>query len=123
MNTSASTLPHAGQRHDREDAEMQDGEGLTAGQAQTEQASTEHPEPTDSTVAVEVAAVDEDAMDTTLDTDQQLVRPNGTVSQTATSADLLPSPTDDAGRQEVDSNGQTVPVAATHNTVSICTKT
>lgn len=119
MNTSASTMPPAGQRHDREDAEMQDGEGLTNGQSHIQQATTATAEPASNAVAVEVAAVDEDAMDTTPDTDQQLVLPNGSASQLDASIPRPPSPTVNSARvEEVDSSVQTEPAAATDDAVS-----
>lgn len=119
MSTSASTLPPVGQRHDREDAEMQDGQDLTNGQSHVEQASTEGVEPTTNTIAVEVAAIEEDAMDTTADTDQHLVLPNAPASQTNLSAGQPPSPsTDSAGREEIDNSIQTVPVVTTDDAVS-----
>ena len=74
MGTS-TTLPPAGQRHDRDDADMQDG--LTNGhEANT---SNNQPHTRANNVAVEVAAVaaDEDAMDTTSDDVQGIVLPNG----------------------------------------------
>lgn len=74
MSTS-TTLPPAGQRHDREDALMQDS--LTNGiEANTNSAASGD---LPGSVAVEVAAVPaaDDAMDTTPDTSQGLVLPNG----------------------------------------------
>ena len=98
---------------------MQDGEGLTNGQAQVQQASAAPAGSLTNTVAIEVAAVDEDAMDTTLDTDQQLVLPNGSASQTSSSAVQPPSPTTNgAGGAEVDDSVQTGPAAAADDAVS-----
>lgn len=77
MSTSAPTLPPAGQRHDREDALMQDDDTLTNGHMETEPSSTVSQDSSTTNVAVEVAAVDEDAMDTTPDNSQGLVLPNG----------------------------------------------
>lgn len=98
---------------------MQDGEGLTSEQVQTEQMSIEAVGPVRNTVAVEVVAVNEDTMDTTLDTDQQLVPPGGSVSQANVSADQPYSPSiNDSGREEAGSSVQTVPVAAMDDAVS-----
>ncbi|CAO2649526.1 Nn.00g069110.m01.CDS01 [Neocucurbitaria sp. VM-36] len=77
MSSSITTLPPAGQRHDREDAEMQDGEGLTNGHGEETANPPSNREPITNSVAVEVAAVDEDAMDTAPDTDQERGLPNG----------------------------------------------
>lgn len=93
---------------------MQDEEALTNGQAQVDQASIVAAESNSNTVAVEVAVVDEDAMDTTPDTDQQLVLPNGSAGQTNISAAQSPSPSAyGAGTVEVDTGVQTEPAAAT----------
>jgi hypothetical protein len=80
MSTS-STLPPAGQRHDRDDADMQDG--LTNG-LQPDASSTPAHNQADS-VAIEVAAVsaDEDAMDTTSDDAQDLIQPNASAEPAA----------------------------------------
>ncbi|ORY17606.1 hypothetical protein BCR34DRAFT_22357 [Clohesyomyces aquaticus] len=74
MSASTTSLPPAGQNHDREDAVMHDTAGLTNGHVE---ANTNIPEAPSHPVAVEVAAVDEDAMDTTPDNSQGLVLPNG----------------------------------------------
>ncbi|KAF9695032.1 hypothetical protein EKO04_006896 [Ascochyta lentis] len=112
MSTLAPTWPPAGQRHDRDDADMQNGESFTNGQAQGEQASTEAIVP-----LVQVAAIDDDdddAMDTTPDTDQQLVLPNGSASLTNTPAEQPPSPTtNSAEREDADISVQTAPPTAT----------
>jgi hypothetical protein len=88
MSTS-TTLPPIGQRHDREDAIMQDG--LSNGMATTQEAES-RASPND--VAVEVAAVpaDEDAMDTTADDPQNLVLPNGTADPQNATATTPTSP-------------------------------
>lgn len=79
---------------------MQNGEGLTSGQAQVEQAPAASAQSMSNTVAVEIAAVDEDAMDTTPDTDMELVLPDGSASQGTASAEQPPSPTTNgAGRR------------------------
>ncbi|KAF2474158.1 DS-domain-containing protein [Lindgomyces ingoldianus] len=74
MSASTTLLPPVGQNHDREDALMQDSGGLTNGHLETNTNSLESPP---NAVAVEVAAVDEDAMDITPDSSQGLVLPNG----------------------------------------------
>ncbi|KAF3042177.1 ubiquitin carboxyl-terminal hydrolase [Didymella heteroderae] len=113
MSASAPTLPPTGQRHDREDAEMHEGEGLANGREQLEQESTVPAQASTNAVAVEVAVVDEDAMDTTSDTDQQLVLPNGSVGQSNITTAQPQSPAaNDTSRYEVDSSVQTDPAAA-----------
>ncbi|KAJ4367045.1 hypothetical protein N0V83_007575 [Neocucurbitaria cava] len=77
MSSSMTTVPPPGQRHDREDAEMQDGEGLPDMHVEEIATPPSNRESTTGSVAVEVAAVDEDAMDTAPDTDAALVLPNG----------------------------------------------
>lgn len=83
MSTSTTLPPPAGQNHDRqEDALMQDSDGLANGHMEANAGSTNNqepppPPPPPPNVAVEVAAVDEDAMDTTPDNSQGLVLPNG----------------------------------------------
>src|SRR5690349_1659552 len=55
MSSSIATLPPVGQRHDREDAEMQDGDGLTNGHVEGAPNPPSEREPTSSAVAIEVA--------------------------------------------------------------------
>lgn len=74
MNASVTIPPPDGQNHDREDAVMEDPGGQTNGHLEL---GTSHGELPGADVAVEVAAVDEDAMDTALDNVQGLVLPNG----------------------------------------------
>lgn len=98
---------------------MQNGEGLTSGQAQVEQAPAASAQSMSNTVAVEIAAVDEDAMDTTPDTDMELVLPDGSASQGTASAEQPPSPTTNgAGREEADLGVQAEPASATDDAVS-----
>ncbi|KAL5388909.1 hypothetical protein DPSP01_002616 [Paraphaeosphaeria sporulosa] len=79
--TTSTTLPPAGQRHDREDADMQDGltNGLQPGASNTPTHNQTN------NVAIEVAAVsaDEDVMDTTSDDTQGLVLPNSSAEPAA----------------------------------------
>ncbi|KAF3053365.1 ubiquitin carboxyl-terminal hydrolase [Didymella keratinophila] len=113
MSASAPTLPPTGQRHDREDAEMHNEEDLASQQAQPEQESTTPTSAATSAVAVEVAVVDEDAMDTTPDTDQQLVLPNGSAGQSNISTAQPQSPAaNDAARDGPVSSMQTDSAAA-----------
>lgn len=72
---------------------MQDRNSLTGEQAQLVQASADLPVPAFNTVYTEVAATDEDAMDTTPDTDQQIVLPTASTGQDSTSVAQPPSPT------------------------------
>lgn len=98
---------------------MQDGEALSNRQPQVEQAPIAPAESTSSTVAVEVAAVDDDAMDTTPDTDVQFVPPDGSASQISTSAEQPTSPTmNGAGIEEADISVQSEPVNAADDAVS-----
>ncbi|KAF1947056.1 hypothetical protein EJ02DRAFT_450032 [Clathrospora elynae] len=62
--SSSTTL---GQSHDRDDAEMRDGEGEGEGTTTAPAPTRSNREASTQTVAVEITAVDEDAMDTTLD--------------------------------------------------------
>jgi hypothetical protein len=91
MSSSVNTLAPVGQQHDREDADM--GEttggtsesGLTNGHAAEPLYPPNDSETTNNAVAVEIAVVDEDAMDTTPDLDTDLVLQDGsTVSPDAT---------------------------------------
>lgn len=117
MSASVPTLPQAGQRHDREDAEMGDGDGLTNGQAQVEQVSPALASSPTNTVAVEVAVVDDDAMDTTPDTDQHLVLPNGSANPGSTSAARFSPEANDADVEITDSSARTGSAPA-HDSVS-----
>ncbi|OAL50970.1 DS-domain-containing protein [Pyrenochaeta sp. DS3sAY3a] len=108
MSSSISTLPPAGQRHDREDADMQHEEMQGNGLVDT----TPHPastsDPAAAIVAVEVAAVDEDAMDTTPDLDADLVLHNPSAPpQDASATTPASPPPNDSTQTEPVSNGQT----------------
>ncbi|KAF9733686.1 hypothetical protein PMIN02_002677 [Paraphaeosphaeria minitans] len=101
--TTSTTLPPAGQRHDREDVDMQDGliNGL-----QPDATDTPTQNQTNS-VAIEVAAVsaDEDAMDTTSDDTQDLVLPNGSTDPTAITP--LPPPLAEVSSSDPDAQHTT----------------
>lgn len=85
MSTSTTTLPPVGQRHDRDDADMHDGEGVPN---ELPADSQSNPEATlTNSVAVEVAAVDEDVMDTTPDTEVEIVLPNSSAAPTSPAPD------------------------------------
>jgi hypothetical protein len=112
MSTSSSTLPPTGQRHDRDDADMQDGDSLTNEQTQFGQASADVPVPAFNTVHIEVAATDEDAMDTTPDTDQHIVLPTASTGQDSTSVAQSPPPTaNGVGGGELAASVQIEPIA------------
>ncbi|KAJ4988669.1 ubiquitin carboxyl-terminal hydrolase [Stagonosporopsis vannaccii] len=115
MSASIPTMPQPGQRHDREDAEMHDGEGLTNGQAQVEPAFPGLTESSTNTVAVEIAVVDEDAMDTTPDTDQHLVLPNGSANPESTSAARTSSESNSANGEAAESSVRTESAASAHD--------
>ena len=104
MSTS-TTLPSqqpAGQNHDRHtdvDAPMSDPDGLTNGHVEADTSRDEAPQPAERNVAVEVAAVDEDAMDITPDS-QGLVLPNGSADPREASALPSDSPAPNGVSQE-----------------------
>jgi len=118
MSASVSLPAPEGQNHDREDAVMEDPEGLTNGHLETGTNPTELPP---ATVAVEVAAVDDDAMDTTPDNAQGLVLPNGSADTQEPIGDSPSSPAPNGVTQEgVDGNSQqNPPVDGTENTVGL----
>jgi hypothetical protein len=60
---------------------MQDSEGLANGHMEPDASGTTTQSPPPASVAVEVAAVDEDAMDTAPDSSQGLVQPIGSADQ------------------------------------------
>lgn len=120
MSASAPTLPQPGQRHDREDAEMQDGESLTNGQARTDQTSPAVASASTDTVAVEIAVVDDDAMDTTPDTDQHLVLPNGSANPGSTSTAQLSPEANGSNGEVAESSARTGSAASAHDSVSTC---
>lgn len=98
---------------------MHDPESLANGQAQIEEGSTAPAQASADAVAVEVAVVDEDPMDTTPDTDQQLVLPNGSVSQLDTSTVQPPFFTSNSPvTDETDSSVRAESAAAVDNAVS-----
>jgi hypothetical protein len=76
MSASVTTLSPAGQQHDREDANVEDSLGLINGRVAESRSLSNNDGAVNDTVAVEVAAVDVDAMDTTPDTDTERVLPN-----------------------------------------------
>ncbi|KAF1850951.1 uncharacterized protein K460DRAFT_400985 [Cucurbitaria berberidis CBS 394.84] len=98
MSSSVTTFPPPSQRHDREDAEMQDGLGLTNGHAEETPTPPSNHEPTATSVAVEVAAVDndDDAMDTAPDVDSELLLANSSLTPNDASIITPTSPTSPA---------------------------
>lgn len=97
---------------------MQDGEGAASGQAQAEQAFLAPAESLPNTVAVEIAAVDDDIMDTTPDTDQRLVLPNGSANNGSNLAVEPSSPTTNSAEvEEAESIVQTEPAPFASETV------
>ena len=121
MSSSIATLASAGQRHDR-DADIQEGvgEGLTNGHVEEPAVpSSNHPLAANTnTVAVEVAAMDDDAMDTTPDLDAQLVQADGEHNPLETALASSMPPTDGAAADEPASNDQLLPVAPPADVVS-----
>jgi hypothetical protein len=94
MTTSSTLLPLDGQNHDREDALMQDSDALSNGHAETNTNTTDTREPPVDGIAVEVAAVDNDAMDTAPDDSDGLVLPNGSADprEPSTNSQTAPTP-------------------------------
>ncbi|KAH7386839.1 Deoxyhypusine synthase-domain-containing protein [Phaeosphaeria sp. MPI-PUGE-AT-0046c] len=123
MSSSVTTLAPAGQQHDREDANMDEDASLTgvdARQSSHDQSSRDSPNNDNSSsssndntnnnnVAVEVAAVNEDAMDTTPDTDAQAVLENAATDLPPTT---VSPPQPPANVTSVDENigDQTAPI-------------
>lgn len=115
--SASTTIPPPGQRHDREDAVMQDGltNGLSSNTDDTTTTTTTHTQTETHThsqtnnVAIEVAAVaaEEDAMDTTQDDAQGTVLPNG--SADPNEAAITPSSPNEA--HEPNTNGTENPPA------------
>jgi hypothetical protein len=119
MSTSTTLPPLAGQNHDREeDALMQDSANLANGYIEATTHISNGDQPPAPGVAVEVAAVDEDAMDTSPDNNQGLVLPNGSAdAQEALGiTPSSPAPTGEV-QTELDSNA-VPPPPSTDNTVS-----
>jgi hypothetical protein len=111
MNASATIPPPDGQNHDREDAVMEDPDGLTNGHLENTTGNSELPR---ADVAVEVAAVDEDAMDTALDNAQGLVLPNGSADSQEPAGNSPSSPAPNGVTQDtpnVDAPQQQAPTA------------
>lgn len=69
MSASANTLPPTGQNHDRDDAEMQDGD------------QSSHRDASTNTVAVEISALDDDAMDVAQDAEPDALLLNNPPTQ------------------------------------------
>ena len=80
MSTSTDTLPTIGQNHDRSDAEMQDGY------------QPSHRDASTNTVAVEISAVDEDAMDVTPDSETHVLLPGGPAAEAQEADITTPAP-------------------------------
>ncbi len=111
MSSSIATLAPVGQRHDREDADMDDGTGLTNGHVEppTQPTSDPEPESTPNAVAVQVASVDDDAMDTTPDADTGVVLPNGSADPLETSNNAPTSPAPNGDTQVEPENSEQAP--------------
>lgn len=119
MSSSVTTLPPIGQRHDREDADMEDDSGLTNGHVPEIASSPINREPATGTVAVEVAAVDEDIMDTTPDADTELVLPNGSTGPEEAAVITPTSPAPNADTAVEPDSTQPPPVAPVSDTSQI----
>lgn len=113
MSASAPTLPPLGQRHDREDAEMHDEEGLADEPTRSEEEFSTSASASMDAIAVEIAVVGEDVMDTTPDTDQRLVLPNGSASEhNVSTSQSRSSAATSVADNEADSSVQTDSAAA-----------
>jgi hypothetical protein len=126
MSSSVTTLPPTGQQHDREDASMEDGVGLTNGRVAEPLSLSNNGNNIDSTVAVDVAVVDADAMDITPDIDIGFVLPNDSTDPLeAAVAPTSPPPNEPAAQEpsidlaaQEPSNDQAPPVSPPGNDVS-----
>jgi hypothetical protein len=119
MSSSTITLAPAGQQHDREDEDMADGGGLTGSEIRQPLVASSDREAAH-TVAIEVAPVDDDVMDTTPDAETGLV-PS---SNSAVPPDAAVTPTSPPASETVTgdqpSNGELLlPVAAPDEVVSV----
>jgi hypothetical protein len=85
-SASANTMPSTGQDHDRGDANMQDEDEPARRDAST------------NTIAVEISAIDEDAMDVTPDSETDLSQQNGSAEA---QEDTITSPTSPAPEEMV----------------------
>jgi hypothetical protein len=117
MSAAVTTLPPAGQQHDREDANMEDGLGLTNGRVPESRGLSNNGDAVNDTVAIEVAAVDADAMDTTPDTDTELVLPNSSTDPLEAATTPTSPPVNEAPAPEP-SNDETPPTVPTGDEVS-----
>jgi hypothetical protein len=123
MSSSVTTLAPVGQQHDREDADMGEATGRTNESSFTHDPGTEplssenDRETNSSTVAVEVATVDEDAMDTTPDIDAELVMQDGAAGLLESNVTPTSPPTHEAAG-ELASHDQVPPHAPLGDVVS-----
>jgi hypothetical protein len=117
MSASVTTLPPAGQQHDRQDANMEDGLGLTNTRGEEARGLSNTSDTVNDTVAVEVAAVDADAMDTTPDTNTGLVLPNGSSGPLEAAVTPISPPANEALAPE-SSTDQTAPTIPSGDEVS-----
>ena len=85
MSASHNTFSPIAQNHDRGDADMQDGDQPTHRDAST------------NTIAVDISAIDDDAMDVTPDAEPHSLLPNGPPAEAqdaAIATPTLPAPDD-----------------------------
>jgi hypothetical protein len=104
---------------------MQDDNALTNGHMETESGNLVGQEPSTATVAVE--AVDEDAMDTTPDSSQDVVLPNGSADPLEAAAVTSSSPPSNGATQEEPGSNDQPPAAAEDGTavpseLTVCLK-
>ncbi|KAF1915500.1 Deoxyhypusine synthase-domain-containing protein, partial [Ampelomyces quisqualis] len=110
MSSSITTPAPAGQQHDRDDADMEDSTSLTNSQAADAHPLPANRESSSNPVAVEAAAVDQDAMDTTPDADTDLlVQPGPADSVNASAAPASLTANGASGEQTSDPNAQPPP--------------
>jgi hypothetical protein len=119
MSSSVTTIAPAGQQHDREDADMADSVSLANSEVQMPPIVAGDREPAD-TVAIEVAVVDDDAMDTTPDTDTGLLQSSHpTESLDAATTPTSPPTNEDVVGDQPDNNDPILPVGAPNDEVSL----
>ena len=98
---------------------MEHGTGLTNGHVESEEHATSGPESTPNAVAVQVAAADDDAMDTSPDAETAVVLPNGSADPQEANDNAPTSPVPNGDTQvEQGSNEQAPPVPSADDAVN-----
>jgi hypothetical protein len=126
MATSSTLPPLDGQNHDREeDALMHDSDTLSNGHTDTNTTTTDPSQPPIDGVAVQVAAVDDDAMDTSPDDSQGLVLPNGSADprEPTNNAQSSPTPNGENTEPQEQPTVEDVPPPPPLDHVTVCVQT